>query len=79
MTLPNIVQTTVSAPLVANEAKLEITYGTQSPTKQPDTDNPATPADKSSTTSQPVTQKIRVNQIHLKSWKRTLTKPDKTN
>ena len=46
MTLPNIVQTTVSAPPVTNEAKLEITYGTQSPTKQPDADNPVTPADK---------------------------------
>ena len=45
-TLPNIVQTTVSAPPVANEAKLEITYGTQPPTKQPDADNPVTPADK---------------------------------
>ena len=45
-TLPNIVQTTVSVPPVANEAKLEITYGTQPPTKQPDPDNPVTPADK---------------------------------
>ena len=45
-TLLNIVQTTVSALPVANEAKLEITYGTQPPTKQPDADNPVTPADK---------------------------------
>ena len=45
-TLSNIVQTTVSAPPVANEAKLEITYGTQPPTKQPDADNPVTPVNK---------------------------------
>ena len=46
MTLPNIVQTTEGAPPVVNGAKLEITYGTQPPTKQPDADNPVTPADK---------------------------------
>ena len=43
-TLPNIDQTTESAPPVVNEAKLEITDGTQSSTKQPDTENPVTPA-----------------------------------
>ena len=46
MTLPNIDQTTVSAPPVVNKAKLEITDGTQSSTKQPDAENPVTPADK---------------------------------
>ena len=46
MTLPNIDQTTVSAPPVVNETKLEITDGTQSSTKQPEAENPVTPADK---------------------------------
>ena len=46
MTLPNKVQTTEGAPPVVNGAKLEITYGTQPPTKQPDADNPVTPVDK---------------------------------
>ena len=45
-TLPNIDQTTVSAPPVVNETKLEITDGTQSSTKQPEAENPVTPADK---------------------------------
>ena len=46
MTLPNIDQTTVSAPPVVNKTKLEITDGTQSSTRQPEAENPATPADK---------------------------------
>ena len=45
-TLPNIDQTTVSAPPVVNKTKLEITDGTQSSTKQPEAENPVTPADK---------------------------------
>ena len=46
MALPNIDQTTVSAPPVVSETKLEITDGTQSSTKQPEAENPVTPADK---------------------------------
>ena len=76
--LPNRDQTTVSAPPVVNETKLEITDGTQPSTKQLEAENPVIPMEKTRMMNQLVTKNLRLKQVHPKLRKRTLTKLDKT-